>query len=594
MKKILLISLLFCAQLIVSAQVKHYYQIKADTIRIKKSVTPIVGSVLMCIDTFGDYVSVLDTSGGGIGIDTSHFWNTGGNAGTDPATDFVGTTDSVDLIIRTKNYPNIELLNSGRFIGIGDPEGNNNGTYIGINDDWAAKTIVFNADNNIQSVSNYGNIILQAAPTTGKVEILNSTLQITDGTQGAGKVLTSDANGSASWQTAPGGNDTTKWSINGNAGTDPAVNFIGTTDANRLNFKVNDTLSGYIDATNLALGFQAGEYHTEATGQNNIFIGYQAGQFDGGALAPTDNVAIGTHTLYVNQGNGNVAIGSGALMQNQTGNTNIGIGSNSLASNQVGNYLLGLGLNTDVLAVGLTNSAAIGYNAKIGESNAIILGDITQPIMVGIGTDTPSAMLDIENYTGSVPVGLKLSDGTQGAGKLLKSDAVGNASWTASPFVVLYSQTDTTQTVNDTTQHSLVKTGVGNMTIPANMPVGTTYQLNIRGFHSNNSFDNLVVRIKIDGTTVDSAIVTSGPGVVGGASGITANLNIYSTGNTGKYWIQGFYNEDGSTNSGMPTTSAKTLNTTTTHTVDVTIQWKTKTASDSWTVTNLTFDQRTP
>ena len=189
---------------------------------------------------------------------------------------------------------------------------------------------------------------------------------------------------------------------------------------------------------------------------------------------------------------------------------------------------------------------------------------------------------------------LRLNDGTQGAGKVLKSDAVGNASWTASPFIVLYSQTDTTQTVNDTTQHSLVKTGVGNMTIPANMPVGTTYQLNIRGFHSNNSFDNLVVRIKIDGTTVDSAIVTSGPGVVGGASGITANLNIYSTGNTGKYWIQGFYNEDGSTNSGMPTTSAKTLNTTTTHTVDVTIQWKTKTASDSWTVTNLTFDQRTP
>ena len=174
------------------------------------------------------------------------------------------------------------------------------------------------------------------------------------------------------------------------------------------------------------------------------------------------------------------------------------------------------------------------------------------------------------------------------------TDSSGVAAWQVPKFKILYSQTDTTQTVNDTTQHSLVKTGVGSMTIPANPAVGTTYQLNIRGFHSNNSYDNLVVRIKIDGSTVDSATVTSGPGVVGGSVGITANLNIYSTGVTGKYWIQGVYNEEGSTNSGIPTTAAKTINTTTTHTVDVTIQWKTKTASDSWTVTNLTLDQRTP
>ena len=179
-------------------------------------------------------------------------------------------------------------------------------------------------------------------------------------------------------------------------------------------------------------------------------------------------------------------------------------------------------------------------------------------------------------------------------GQTVIADAYGNTNWIPLPFVILYSQTDTTQTVNDTTQHSLVKTGVGSMVIPANMPIGTTYQLNIRGFHSNNSFDNLVVRIKIDSITVDSAIVNSGPGVIGGAAGITANLNIYSTGNTGKYWIQGAYSEEGSTNSGMPTTAAKTLNSNVSHTVDVTIQWKTKTASDSWTVTNLTFDQRKP
>ena len=176
------------------------------------SLTP--DSMALSVDSNGNallgcYFGCGDTSNGALAsrhyVDSLVGWGLTGNAGTNPAVNFLGTTDSVDFIIRTKSYPNIELLNAGRFIGIGDPEGFNNNTYISVNDNFGSQAIVLAADNLIQLASNNQNITLQA--TSGKVEVLNSPFQIVDGTQGDGKVLTSDASGNASWQ-APSLSDT--------------------------------------------------------------------------------------------------------------------------------------------------------------------------------------------------------------------------------------------------------------------------------------------------------------------------------------------------------------------------------------------------
>jgi len=40
----------------------------------------------------------------------------------------------------------------------------------------------------------------------------------------------------------------TAWGFNGNSGTNPATNFIGTTDNVALNFRVNDQKSGRISS----------------------------------------------------------------------------------------------------------------------------------------------------------------------------------------------------------------------------------------------------------------------------------------------------------------------------------------------------------
>lgn len=61
MRKLIYLLLLFPALAFSQAQTE--YQIKNDTVQIKKSVTPAVGNMLVCVDTFGDYVTVQGFAG---------------------------------------------------------------------------------------------------------------------------------------------------------------------------------------------------------------------------------------------------------------------------------------------------------------------------------------------------------------------------------------------------------------------------------------------------------------------------------------------------------------------------------------------------
>ena len=73
---------------------------------------------------------------------------------------------------------------------------------------------------------------------------------------------------------------------------------------------------------------------------------------------------------------------------------------------------------------GNTNDkTAIFRNGMGGES--ITISNIGT---IGIGETNPQAYIDIKASSGIGP-GIKLQDGTQGAGKVLTSDEVGNASW---------------------------------------------------------------------------------------------------------------------------------------------------------------------
>jgi len=64
----------------------------------------------------------------------------------------------------------------------------------------------------------------------------------------AGKVLTSDASGNATWQTATGGSGS-GWSLTGNTAVNPATTFLGTTDNTPVGFRTGNTERMRIDGT---------------------------------------------------------------------------------------------------------------------------------------------------------------------------------------------------------------------------------------------------------------------------------------------------------------------------------------------------------
>ncbi len=124
------------------------------------------------------------------------------------------------------------------------------------------------------------------------------------------------------------------WKLNGNAATNPATHFIGTTDAQPLRFRVNNLWAGEIHPTtgNLFLGLDAGKAIT--TGEANIGIGERS-LFSN--TTGSYNIAQGYEALYFNNtGEQNTANGHQSLHSNTTGSNNTANGSFALRSNNIG------------------------------------------------------------------------------------------------------------------------------------------------------------------------------------------------------------------------------------------------------------------
>jgi hypothetical protein len=165
----------------------------------------------------------------------------------------------------------------------------------------------------------------------------------------------------------------------------------------------------------------------------------------------SENVAQGNFSLYFNTtGNNNIAQGTNALGKNTSGSYNIALGKNALSYNDttssstaigsfalryittLGNTALGYqagvgdGVTTDqqstlddyatfigfqasrdgsiFSSTALTNITAIGKNAKVGQSNSLILGGIgTDAVTVGIGTTSPSSTLTVRGTGATNP-----------------------------------------------------------------------------------------------------------------------------------------------------------------------------------------------
>lgn len=174
------------------------------------------------------------------------------------------------------------------------------------------------------------------------------------------------------------------WGVTGNAGTNDAVNFIGTTDNTALRFRVNNVNAGQIDPVriNTFLGVEAG--NTNQTGVRNIGIGFYSLQNNGtgqkntaigaqslrSSFSGSDNTAVGYDAMFSNDGGSiNTAFGENALRTNNSGNENVAVGGGALYFNEFGNNNTAVGTDAGRNTLGNGN-VFIGYNAGYQETGS--------------------------------------------------------------------------------------------------------------------------------------------------------------------------------------------------------------------------------
>lgn len=171
--------------------------------------------------------------------------------------------------------------------------------------------------------------------------------QVSDSAPSAGDVLAWDGN---SW-TPTGGGTGAAWSLNGNAGTDPNTNFLGTTDNVSLTLAVNGTAALRLEPDALSPNLIGGH------SGNNVTAGVYGATIGGGGLSGIQNQVTDTFGT-VGGGFGNTA-GSEATVGG--GQRNAASGSYATVG---GGYRNTAGERGATVSGGLENTA--GYNATVG------------------------------------------------------------------------------------------------------------------------------------------------------------------------------------------------------------------------------------
>lgn len=192
----------------------------------------------------------------------------------------------------------------------------------------------------------------------------------------------------SSWKALSGGNSDC-WRTLGNSGLTATTNFIGTTDNVPINFRVNNTASGRVDATKKStfFGYSCGKNSTDGFG--NTALGMNTLNY----VDSSYNTAIGYYSLRMNtKGEFNTAVGNSSLQYNVAGTNNTALGSSALSGNKYSSYNTAIGnqaLSSNSFQNGNTpyegHNVAIGYNAIY---NLIATSDTNGIRNTGAGYET--------------------------------------------------------------------------------------------------------------------------------------------------------------------------------------------------------------
>ncbi len=114
------------------------------------------------------------------------------------------------------------------------------------------------ATSNSLVLGNSANVGIGTSSPLDKLHVVGN-IRMVDGNQSVGRIMLSDANGTATWTDAHHHRNHYAWGLLGNASTVDGTNFIGTTDNIPVNIRVNNQKAGRISSAGMSvIGYQAG------------------------------------------------------------------------------------------------------------------------------------------------------------------------------------------------------------------------------------------------------------------------------------------------------------------------------------------------
>jgi hypothetical protein len=378
-------------------------------------------------------------------------WSLTGNSGTSISTDFIGTTDNVDLQFRRNNQVAGQIGTYNTSYGLNSIFSNTTGlnnTAIGVNSLYSNTSGGFNVASGYNSLySNttgtynvaYGGGSLYSNTTGSENTALgqNSLNSNTTGVENTASGSFSLKNNTTGYHNTANGYQSLYSNTIGNQNT--ALGFrtlylnktISRNTAIGFNSMAyaNDTLSGY-DAYNTALGYEALRGSTTAannTGKYNTAIGDSALFSNTSGI---ENVAVGANSLYLNTtGTLNTAIGYNSLSSNISGVYNVANGGSSLSNNTTGSGNTANGVYSLYNNTTGTGNTASGYNSFASNTT----GGFNTVYGYNAGSYIANGSTPNQTSSNSIYIGYDtraLSDGSNNEIVIGKS-AIGNGSNTA-------------------------------------------------------------------------------------------------------------------------------------------------------------------
>lgn len=303
--------------------------------------------------------------------------------------------------------------------------------------------------------------------------------------------------------------------------------------------------------------------------------------------------------LFVGAADGRV-LGINGLASGQTVHFRFGGDSSNEIQNSYGGQAIfkayhGTEFQSYVSA--LTTVARIGIDGTV---NSYFVGN------VGAGVTSPTALMDV-GPSSTARASLRLESGT-GPTTPNEGDTWNDSTQKAIQHYVgggeqtvpgvVFTQTAVKTVANTTTETTLVNTGVGSVTLPANLFVaGKTIRLTAAGYYGTTTTGPTMIMtvylgataIMLSPTTTITASQTTKPW------NLSAVITCYSAGSSGTVWGQGSSifttgTTPYSINASLVDTAVKTVNTTTTQAVDLRAKWGTANAANTITLTNFVVE----